>query len=39
MEDWEVKQLIIRKKKKLGKKNVFIDYDLTKERREIQRAL
>lgn len=37
MEDWEAKQLIIREKKKLGEKKVFIDHDLTKEGREIQR--
>lgn len=39
IEDWETKQVIMRDKKKLRGKNVFIDHDLTKEEREIQKAL
>lgn len=39
IEDWETKQAIMRDKKKLRGKNIFIDHDLTKEEREIQKAL
>lgn len=39
MESWEKKERIMREKKKLGNRKVYIDNDLTQEERETQRKL
>lgn len=37
LKDWETKQKIMREKGKLGERKIYIDHDLTKEEREVQR--
>jgi len=39
MDNWERKEEIMRKKKKLGSRKIYIDNDLTQEEREMQRKL
>lgn len=39
MKDWETKQSVMQKKKKLGEKRIYIDHDLTEEERRVQREL
>lgn len=39
LKDWETKQKIMREKSKLGERKIYIDHDLTKEEREVQRIL
>lgn len=39
MKNWESKQKIMREKYKLKGKDVFIEHDLTKEEREVQRQI
>lgn len=36
---WETKQKIMREKSKLGERKIYIDHDLTKEERKIQRMI
>lgn len=37
--NWEVKQKIMKEKKKLGWKKIYIDHDLTRREREVQRII
>ncbi|XP_024882915.1 uncharacterized protein PF11_0207-like [Temnothorax curvispinosus] len=39
MEDWEGKETIMKRKRKLFGGNIFINHDLTKEERDVQRLL
>lgn len=39
MEDWQAKENIMMAKSRLKGRNIFIDHDLTKEEREVQRKL
>jgi len=39
IDQWETKEKIIKEKKKLGNRKIFIDSDLTVEERQIQRKL
>jgi len=39
MDSWERKEEIMRRKKKLGKRKIYIDNDLTQEERQVQRRL
>src|SRR5580765_2951986 len=39
MNSWEEKEEIMKEKKKLGSRRVYIDHDLTMEEREVQRKL
>lgn len=39
MEKWEEKEKIMKKKSKLYGRNIFIEHDLTKEEKEVQRRL
>lgn len=39
MEDWQAKEKIMKEKNKLRGRNIFIDHDMTKEEREVQRKL
>lgn len=39
MEDWQAKEKIMKEKSKLRGRNIFIDHDMTKEEREVQRKL
>jgi len=39
MDSWERKEEIMRRKKKLGSRQIYIDNDLTQEKREVQRKL
>lgn len=39
MEDWQAKENIMTAKSRLRGRNIFIDHDLTKEEREVQRKL
>jgi len=39
MDSWERKEEIMRRKKKLGNREIYIDNDLTQEGKEVQRKL
>lgn len=39
MEDWQSKERIMKEKSKLRGRNIFIEHDLTREEREVQRKL
>jgi len=39
MDNWERKKEIMRKKKKLGSRKIYIDNNLTQEERKVQRKL
>lgn len=39
MKDWKTKQSVMQKKKKLEEKRIYIDHDLTEEKRRVQREL
>lgn len=39
MEDWQAKEKIMKEKSKLSGRNIFIDHEMTKEEREVQRKL
>lgn len=39
LKDWEAKQKIMREKSKLGERKIYIDHDLTKEERKVQRMI
>lgn len=39
MEDWQTKEKIMKEKSKLRGRNIYIDHDMTKEEREVQRKL
>jgi len=39
MDSWERKEEIMRRKKKLGGREIYIDNDLTQEKKEVQRKL
>lgn len=39
LKEWEAKQKIMREKSKLGERKIYIDHDLTKEEREVQRMM
>ncbi|KAK1137397.1 hypothetical protein K0M31_001908 [Melipona bicolor] len=39
MKDWETKQTVMQKKKKLGGKSIYLDQDLTEKERRVQREL
>lgn len=39
MKSWEQKEEIMREKKKLGSRRIYIDHDMTEEEREVQRKL
>lgn len=38
-EDWQAKEKIMKEKSKLRGRNIFIDHDMTKEEREVQRKM
>lgn len=38
LKDWEAKQKIMREKSKLGERMIYIDHDLTKEERKVQKS-
>lgn len=39
LKDWETKAELMREKRKLGRKRIYIDHDMTKEEREVQRII
>lgn len=39
LKDWEEKSKLMKEKGKLGRRKIFIDHDLTKEEREVQRII
>ena len=39
LEDWQTKEKIMREKSKLRGRNIFIDHDMTKKEREVQRKI
>lgn len=39
IEDWQAKEKIMKEKSKLRGRNIFVDHDMTKEEREVQRKM